>query len=368
MSTLLDQAIIDATALKEAAIKNAEAAVIEKYSTEIKEAINTLLEQDIDDLFDEGTEEEAALGSDEAEVTVELTPGEEATLSQIPFTGTEMLDTVPGSPGADERIELSIDIADLAAQLDQDQEAGNIQPSDMTDRNDILSSLEAIPDMEMGPEAAPAQPEAALYENEILELDEINLESILEELEFDYDPKPSGWAAGLNKPTSEKIENVELLASIEEFEAEKKDLEKKNKNLKETIKVTENILDDYKTKNEKYVKIFRKFETKLNEVNLSNARLLYINRALNSSSLNERQKKKIVESISNAQTIEEAKVIYETLESAVGDLSIMKRKAPKSLSEAVSRHSSPFFPRREKRNDRDASFAERMKLLAGIKS
>ena len=32
MSTMLEQAIIDAAALKEAAIKNAETAVIEKYS------------------------------------------------------------------------------------------------------------------------------------------------------------------------------------------------------------------------------------------------------------------------------------------------------------------------------------------------
>ena len=33
MSSLLEQAIIDATALKEAAIKNAENAILDKYST-----------------------------------------------------------------------------------------------------------------------------------------------------------------------------------------------------------------------------------------------------------------------------------------------------------------------------------------------
>ena len=36
MSSMLEQAIIDAGALKEAAIKNAETSIIEKYSTEIK--------------------------------------------------------------------------------------------------------------------------------------------------------------------------------------------------------------------------------------------------------------------------------------------------------------------------------------------
>ena len=46
MSSLLEQAIIDATALKEAALKNAEAQVLERYSTEVKDAIKSLLEQD----------------------------------------------------------------------------------------------------------------------------------------------------------------------------------------------------------------------------------------------------------------------------------------------------------------------------------
>ena len=46
MSSLLEQAIVDATALREAALKNAEAAIIEKYAPEIRDAVNTLLEQE----------------------------------------------------------------------------------------------------------------------------------------------------------------------------------------------------------------------------------------------------------------------------------------------------------------------------------
>ena len=44
MSSMLEQAIVDAKALKEAALKNAEQAVIDKYSTEIKAAVEELLE------------------------------------------------------------------------------------------------------------------------------------------------------------------------------------------------------------------------------------------------------------------------------------------------------------------------------------
>ena len=43
MSNLLEQAIIDATALREVALKSAEANLIEKYSKEFKESVEKLL-------------------------------------------------------------------------------------------------------------------------------------------------------------------------------------------------------------------------------------------------------------------------------------------------------------------------------------
>ena len=46
MSSMLDQAIVDAKALKEAAIKSAESSIIEKYSQEIREAVDTMLGQE----------------------------------------------------------------------------------------------------------------------------------------------------------------------------------------------------------------------------------------------------------------------------------------------------------------------------------
>ena len=41
MPDMLEQAIIDAEALKEAAVKNAETLVLEKYSNQIKEAVDS---------------------------------------------------------------------------------------------------------------------------------------------------------------------------------------------------------------------------------------------------------------------------------------------------------------------------------------
>ena len=47
MSSMLEQAIVDAKSLREAAIRNAEETLVEKYSDDIKEAVEKLLEQDI---------------------------------------------------------------------------------------------------------------------------------------------------------------------------------------------------------------------------------------------------------------------------------------------------------------------------------
>ena len=48
MSSLLGEAIVDAKALRESALKNAESTIIEKYSDEVKKTLEQLLEQEED--------------------------------------------------------------------------------------------------------------------------------------------------------------------------------------------------------------------------------------------------------------------------------------------------------------------------------
>ena len=51
-TSMLEQAIVDAETLKETALKSAESTILEKYSSEVKEAIDSLLEQDMPDIED----------------------------------------------------------------------------------------------------------------------------------------------------------------------------------------------------------------------------------------------------------------------------------------------------------------------------
>ena len=109
--------------------------------------------------------------------------------------------------------------------------------------------------------------------------------------------------------------------------------------------------------------VILKLKNKLDESNLTNAKLLYQNKAMNSDSLNERQKSKIVEAISKAGSVTEARTIYNTLESAVEST---PKSGPKSLSEAITNRSSVIRATRKEFTSSDP-FQDRMKKLAGIK-
>ena len=79
MSNLLDQAIIDAEALKEVAMKNAEVTILEKFSDQIKEAVEQILDEEPEDEGLEGLEADemgaaAETGAEGADVLDQLEP------------------------------------------------------------------------------------------------------------------------------------------------------------------------------------------------------------------------------------------------------------------------------------------------------
>jgi len=324
MSTLLEQAIVDAEALKEAAIRNAEAAIVEKYSSEVKVAVESLLEQEDD--FMGGLEDE--FGQE---------PQEESPVSKdVPYAVEE----------GDEPIMVRLDLEALERALDEE---GSTVAEETHE--------ELAEDLEEEIEEGTGQEEI----DEEIELDQAILDALAEELKVDVGAPDQG-PGGRATPTARNLEGQKAqLASLkdDELAEEHEALEKARKELN-TYTEQLNVLRKAKSNLHKTV---LHLKGRLEEVNLSNARLLYTNRVLNSTSLNERQKKRIVESISNADSVEEAKVIYETLQNAVGDA--RNSKSPQSLREAVERP-SPTLPRRREVRAQNPHF-DRMKALAGIK-
>ena len=104
---------------------------------------------------------------------------------------------------------------------------------------------------------------------------------------------------------------------------------------------------------------------KIKEINLQNARLLYANRVLSDTSLNEQQKNKIAEMVSGARSVEEAKMVFETLQKTMAN--VLQKNIPQSLSEAVTRRSSVILSGRRKEEATDDNpVVNRWATLAGI--
>lgn len=192
-------------------------------------------------------------------------------------------------------------------------------------------------------------------------------ELIKETLYLDY--KRSGPRSSFNGMFREEAEyDVELANLKAEIDASERDSDsviRLNKELKEGLKQSIEIIKNLTSENKKLLEKAQKYQHKLQESRILNYKLLYTNKVLSDSSLNERQKNKIAESIKNTRTTEEVKMLYETLEST---MRVETKNAPKSLSEAVERRSSSILlkPSRTEEPKQNDKF-ERMQKIAGIR-
>jgi hypothetical protein len=324
MSSLLEQAIIDAAALKEAAVKNAEAAILNKYSADIKEVVENLFEQEEEELDAQETEVDFGSQSLEDSIPQAIEPESVSGESEIVLSMEELKD-----------------MAEALSEVDEDLVG---EPSS---HEELASEIETeqMPQLGQEEEVETTQVSATLEE----EIEVADLEEIIEELVVDINPQKSGWA-GTPEEIMQYKEQMRLaqLAATEaqeenqELVAARDRLSEQNDKLKETVRV---------------------LKEKFDQVSLSNAKFLYTNRVLTNNSLNERQKSKIVEALSNADSINDAKVIFETLESAVG--SVTGKARPQSLRETIERPTATL-PRREAKQER-SPVTDRMQILAGIK-
>jgi len=337
MSTLLEQAIIDAEALREAAMKNAEATIMEKYSKEIKETVNSMLNESPEDNIEYASMEQPEQHSEDSDA------------STLVLDLSELEEMARQSVGDD------LDMADIMAHEDLagDVEAAETAPEPTADIGNIDEEID-LENLLEGEEPV-----------EEVEISEEQLKDIVEKLTLDFHPEKTGW---LEKPQFETRQaelEAEALAAHDDGSDEEMDKlqeafktsEKENENLRGKLEEMTNSIQEMKS-------FANKVKGTLSEVNLQNARLLYTNKALSSDSLNGRQKEKLVEAISNSKTVEEAKVIYETLQGAVGEQR-QQSSAPKSLSEAVTKRSSALLKGSEAKPTRDPNL-DRMKRLAGI--
>ena len=338
MSSMLEQAIVDAAALREAALKNAEQSIIEKYAPQIKEAVDSLLDKDI-------LEEQSIAAS------------------EPPATGIEA--PFAAAPTTDANADVTFTMTDKEQVYEFDLNALKQEATDEVIEGEQETTEDLMGDLDLGLPTEEGGEEALLEEimNILSEVgdEETNEEQevLEEEVTLEMAGEHKNGTFETNEATLKYQEEMQkAINEIEDLEEENKDLKEKNKKVSESLQST-------LEKNKKLLQIVKRLDKSLNETLLSNAKLLYSNKTLSDASLNERQKQKIVEAIAKAKSPEEAKNLQEALKTTVGT---SKKDGPKSLRESVNRKSnlSGIMPRRKK-PEQEFSFAEHMKKLAGIK-
>jgi len=313
---MLEEAIVDAKALREAALKNAEAAVVEKYSTEVKSAVNRLLsEQDPLGLEEDPLDDEALVDApelDQAEGEVSTT-----TMEQVPMAHLE-----------DEGVvEVDLDnILAAAAESPTDEFSQDVE--DVADNIDIsLDEPDSDVEIELDDEAAMYVP--GNRPDDEIEINEAELVNIFKEMMVVDIPQVELDRAE-EALTQDQKEEDEGSLFVPTDGMEQEDIEHLRKVSAEN--------DRLQNENKVITKILQKMKGKLQETNLQNARLLYANRVLTDPSLNEQQKNKVVDMVGKAKSVDEAKMMYETLQKTLAGGSDTARA--QSLSEVVTRTSS----------------------------
>lgn len=367
MSSLLEQAIIDAKLLRETAQKNAEAALLDKYKDKVRESINMLLEQDESDVTDPslGIDPVADPAASSDPLAMPALPTD-SSLDAAPLSpeAKKVVDAIPASYlGENNAEEVEINLDSILEKIDSLESDLNLKTPD-------FSNPAHDPVAASNPTMAPAYDglaESEEQEDNIISEEEQLEEELIVDLE---NVSPGGINANeielkrqYNVSKALEAQNVEL---NEELNSKVKELDEMELKLQTALTRLQETRTKLKKSAEINVKLKEGLEfltKKINDVNLLNGRLLYTNKILGNSSLNERQKKQIAESISKATSVEEAETIYETLQRSA-DAIIEKKSAPQSLTEALNKAPSAFLPRNN--NTAFNSVRERMQILSGI--
>jgi hypothetical protein len=329
-SDLLKEAIADARAVKETAVANAKIALQEAFAPRIQRMISDQIENELDseempaeepamdDMGDMGAEEEggdfnwvdndlsAEVGGDTYDFEVGMAGAEDEEMM-----GAEEMPIE--EPQSDEEMQdeynEGYDERDLDLESIIRELEGDMEPEmDMAD-------VEAEDDLTMEGEEASMKKYSDLEESDDASIDEI-IESILREEE------------GMDEEEPEADGEVEA--------------------------VKEELEEAYKT--------VRQLKTIINEVNLLNAKLLYTNKLFRNFELSEGQKMKVIENFDRAANTREVKLVFSTLAESFNRPT--KKRVVKESS--ASKPTATTAPKTTNVITEGFAQAERWKKLAGL--
>jgi len=397
---LFKQAIAEAKSVREAAIANAKEALEETLTPHLKDMLAAKLQEmdskseEVEEVVNESEEEVKESAEDKVEESIDESTDE--AIEEVTEACAKCGQTHEGSCGTHEEVEedLSevepVEAADDTEAEDDSEESEDEAEHDVepVDGDEDISNLsvDQFKDMirdiiaqEVGGDAAADDMDAG------------DIEGMGDELDADLEEPAIDAPEG----DEEEIDLDELLAELEATEVEegkdKKDEEtveegedKKDETVEEDVtakstanqesadhsaegtkinKVVNEESTDDKSDLDQAMETIETLKSELNEVNILNSKLLYVNKIFKSNNLSESQKVNIIAAFDKAETVKEVKLVFETVSDNIVDVkkenvseAKIKGMASKATGTTASKPEEIVL----------SEAAQRMQKLAGI--
>lgn len=386
---LLKEAIADAKAVKETAIANAKAALEEAFTPHLKSMLSAKLEgMDKDEDIDEGydkyeeddvTKEEVSEEVEAVEENEEVTEAEEVEEAKKEEIDEEEinLDELLAELNETEEVTESKEIEEAKEEIDEAKD----DKEDVKESEEIEESEEVTEAEEDEAEEDEAEEGEGEMEEEEIDLEDMSeddlkgfIEDVIkdmveageleagEEMEMDGEESEMDMDIEVEDEEAPMMEEKEELEEMDEVSWNEKNNPTRGASKKELDpKKVGQSTSAYAVNLEEVMAEINDLKQELQEVNLLNAKLLYTNKIFKAKNLSEDKKVKVLKAFDKAETVKEAKVIFETLnEGLVSKTEAQARpkgqasKATGTITEAIKQ---PIVE--------NAAFA-RMQRLAGI--
>ena len=384
MDDILKEAIADAKALRATALENAKIALEEAFTPRLKNMLSQKIQSEEMPDNEEYGEGEGEVGSGDGHMEAE---GEHDVEERM--HGEDEDEVEERMHGEDEE-----EVEERMKDEDDDEvkEAEN-----MEDETEDMEAEEMEDEGEHMEDEGEHMDDEDMHDEDMHDEDELDLESVIRELEEELDSSEIGDAE--NKEPSERAEDsseigaqgpegegadeeggsensedevvkepvTEAEHGDDKDELEEIDLEEVLQALSEEEGMEKEDEDDKKvdemqTQLKEYKDTIGYLREKLNEVNLLNAKLLFTNKLFRSFGLNNNQKLSVVEQFDRTQNLREIKLVYATLaESFKGNGNKKVNESKGQASKAVA----STEPKKEVLSE-GAEMKNRFKKLANL--
>lgn len=350
MEDMYKQAILDAKAVRASAMANAKATLQEAFEPKIQEMIRLKLSEELEELDEE---------LDEVDPQDEPSNSQEDTAYKTRVSAGK----TGGSLAEDEYEMDEASLEEILAELDElakteEDEGAMMEAEDDDKKEDDDASDDASDDSTDDSEATE---EAPTDDTKVIDITLGDLKQVLQSIQGgdtgmeDLGGDDESGSETDDESGDDEDENIDLQEILDSLE-EAKDKDMKKKDMKEKKEEK----DETKESLKEAVKTINILRKELNEVNLLNAKLLYMNKIFKSKNLSESQKVNVVSALDRASNTKEAKNIYETLKE-----NISQKKS--QIQESRGFASKPAGVAPKKPILESDAFVSRWQKIAGIK-